>query len=415
MRLSEKITRNVMSWIKGFSIVMVTLTIEFILAVSLPTQWYLETGYIVFFTFYQLLLVPSALFLYLKKFETFSITCILLLFVNLFIPSNLLSTDFKTLPKNYTKRLIIRGDVMPNFEGINTISTDKKGFRSLNTIDYSNATTFRIFAIGGSTTEEIFVDDKETWTSLLEIGLNNSQDETIEVVNTGVSGLRATHHLATMLETEQYHPDAYIFLMGVNDWNKHILDNYRSAISIPSMNLVEALVWKGLRVAKEFSNALILGEVSEVSEEYGDYYSRQNNSLEKDDVRVFKPTFIDPHYESVINNIATRCNEKAYLCFFLSQPSAYSMQLTADLKKRLWMTPPNTDYTLDLASMISIANLYNNELRKIAAHNAIHFCNIADEIPPSIDYFYDDVHFNEKGSVKFANELVACLRPILSK
>ena len=35
--------------------------------------------------------------------------------------------------------------------------------------------------------------------------------------------------------------------MGVNDWNKHILDNYRSAISIPSMNLVEALIWKGLR------------------------------------------------------------------------------------------------------------------------------------------------------------------------
>ena len=101
---------------------------------------------------------------------------------------------------------------MPNFEGINTISTDEKGFRSLSEIDYSNDTTFRIFAIGGSTTEEIFVDDKETWTSLLEIGLTSSQNKTIEVVNTGVSGLRAQHHLAMMLETEKYHPDAYIFL-----------------------------------------------------------------------------------------------------------------------------------------------------------------------------------------------------------
>jgi lysophospholipase L1-like esterase len=401
-----------MSWIKVFFISIVTLIIEVFFVILLPDQWYQEDNYIVFFAFYQLALIPSALFLYLKKLETFSITCILLLFVNLFMPSNLTSNDFKTLPKNYTKKLIVRGDVMPNFEGINTISTDEKGFRSLSEIDYSNDTTFRIFAIGGSTTEEIFVDDKETWTSLLEIGLTSSQNKTIEVVNTGVSGLRAQHHLAMMLETEKYHPDAYIFLMGVNDWNKHIRDNYPNPSSkfFPLIRLTDTLIWKGLGAAKDLVKGPIL---SEVSEEYGQYYSRQNNSLEKDDSRSFIPNVIDPHYESAVNRIAARCNESLYLCLFLSQPSAYSTQLTADLKKRLWMTPPNTEYTLDLTSLIGIANLYNNELRKISANNAIHFCDIANEIPPTTEYFYDDVHFNEKGSAKVANVLLECLIPIL--
>ena len=406
-----------MSWIKFFIILIITLIIEIIFINSLPTQWYTKANFIVIFGFYQLLLIPSAVFLAIKKFATYSITCILLLFVNLFSSNILISNDFKTLPKKFTKRLIVRGNVMPNFEGINTITTDEKGFRSLNKIDYNDDSNFRIFAIGGSTTEQIFVDDKETWTSLLEIGLINSTSRTLEVINTGVSGLRAKHHFATMIETEKYHPDAYIFLLGVNDWNKHITDNYLAKNFIPSINLTDTLIWKGLSFVKTFFFSKIneVSEVSEVIEEYGDYYSKQNNSLEKGDIRSFVPKIIDPQYETVVNKIATKCNENEYLCFFLNQPSAYSARLTPDLKKRLWMTPPNVEYTLDIDSLIAIANLYNNELKRIATDNAIHFCDIANQIHPTTEYFYDDVHYNEKGSVKVANAVLKCLIPILTK
>ena len=398
-----------MSWIKLLFISIVTLIIEVILIDALPHQWYQELNYKVFFVFYQLLLLTSAIFLLFKKFETFSISCMLLLFINLFTSNILMSNNFKTLPENYTKRLIVRGDVMPNFEGVNTISTDEKGFRSLNKIDYKDKNTFRIFAIGGSTTEEIFVDDKETWTSLLEMGLTNSYNKSSEVINTGVSGLRAVHHLATMIDTEKYHPDAYIFLMGVNDWNKHIKDNFVDSISNSLSSLPNTLVWKGL----SFGKSIISSKVSKVSEEYGDYYSKQNNSLEKLDVRTFIAESIDPAYELMVNKIATKCNENEYICFFLNQPSAYSTQLTEDLKKRLWMTPPNEEFTLDIGSIIHIANLYNNELKRIAAYNDIYFCDVANQIKPTTDYFFDDVHYNEKGSVKVADAVLECLLPIL--
>ena len=406
-----------MSWIRLFFISIVILIIEVILIDALPYQWYQETNYKVFFVVYQLFLLPSAIFLLFKKFETFSITCILLLFINLFTSNIQIWNNFKTLPKNYTKKIIVLGDVMPNFEGVNTISTDEKGFRTLNKIDYNDENTFRIFAIGASTTQQIFVDDKETWTSLIEIGLSQSYNKSVEVINTGVSGLRAEHHLATMTETEKYHPDAYIFLLGVNDWNKHIRDKFGGLNANSLITLSNTLIWNGLSFVKRIVSNKVseISEVNEVSKEYGDYYSKQNNSLEKDDVRTFIPETIDSVYELTVKKIATKCNENEYICFFLNQPSAYSTELTEDLKKRLWMTPPNVGYTLDIGSLIHIANLYNNELKRIATDNDIYFCDVANQIKPTTDYFYDDVHYNEKGSVKVASAVLECLNPILQR
>ena len=50
----------------------------------------------------------------------------------------------------------------------------------------------------------------------------------IEVVNTGLHGLRAVHHLATMKETLGLEPDMYLFMLGANDWMKQFLDEYKS-------------------------------------------------------------------------------------------------------------------------------------------------------------------------------------------
>ena len=405
-----------MNWIRFIPVSIVTLALEITLFLSLPLNWTQQFSFVVFFFVFQLLLIPSALFFIQKKFETFSISCILLLCANFFTPIFLTISDYRTLPPNFIKSLIVRGDVMPNFEGINTISTDEMGFRSLSDIDYYNNSSFRIFAIGGSTTEEIYVDDNETWTSLLQVSLNKSENKKFEVINTGVSGLRARHHLGTMLRTENYYPDAYIFLMGVNDWNSHI-KNYMGNDESVLINLYKTLIWKGLSFAKMLVNSLLfdkLGEEYGVSEEYGIYFSQQNNSLEKKDVREFLPENIDPDYESYVRRIATQCNDNSYLCFFLSQPTAYSTQLTDDLKERLWMTPPNVEYTLDLKSLISISQLYNQKLLEIATENNIHFCDLANEITPTIEYFFDDVHFNENGSKAVAELLHGCLSTILN-
>ena len=126
----------------------------------------------------------------------------------------------------------------------------------------------------------------------------------------------------------------------------------------------------------------------------------KNNTAEGTETSFFKSLIkdFDPDYEKVLIKIAERCNNLSHECFFVTQPSAYSYDITPKLKSLLWMTPPNEDYTLDLQSLIEIASTYNSALMKIATDNEINFCDLAKEIPPSEKYFYDDVHFNENDS-----------------
>jgi len=129
--------------------------------------------------------------------------------------------NYLTLPENFSRVIDVR-DGIPGISGIQSITTDARGFRTRGVVNYDDAEPFRIFAIGASTTEEIFLDDKRTWTSQLQGNLNATRQDDIEVINTGLSGLRSGNHLATLKKILHLNPDAAIFLLGANDWNHQI-------------------------------------------------------------------------------------------------------------------------------------------------------------------------------------------------
>jgi lysophospholipase L1-like esterase len=300
---------------------------------------------------------------------------------------------------------------MPGFDGINTISTDERGFRTTGFVRCNPKNPYRIFAIEGSTTEEIFVDNHETWTARLENILKIGVEETIEVINTGVSGLRAKHHLSTLLNTEQLNPDLYIFLLGVNDWNHHIKNEY----SADQADIKLTVMYSGLIKIKNIITQNIIHQNKSPNynaiygatvKEFGEYYSSQNNSLTNADVRTLRFSEVSENYVSAMQKISQRCSGKYYQCLFVSQPSAFSTEITDELRTRLWMTPRNEEYTLDLESLIQIADLYNSWLRDFTQRNDFPFCDLAAQIEPSTKYLYDDVHFNEHGSLE-VSELIA--------
>ena len=113
------------------------------------------------------------------------------------------------------------------FSGKHFISADQKGYRTNKKIDYynKNENTLRIFTIGASTTEEGATDDNKTWSSLLGTKLSKFTDKDIEVINTGLSGLRSEYHYVTLKRMRKYKPDLVIFLIGINDWNHHIINS----------------------------------------------------------------------------------------------------------------------------------------------------------------------------------------------
>ena len=66
------------------------------------------------------------------------------------------------------------------------------------------------------------LDDSKIWTNLLSEKIKKTTNKNVEIINTGIGGLRAEHHYILLKRLEKYQPDLFIFLTGINDWNHHI-------------------------------------------------------------------------------------------------------------------------------------------------------------------------------------------------
>jgi lysophospholipase L1-like esterase len=332
--------------------------------------------------------------------------------------------DYMAHQSDLREVIDVQGDGLPGISGMQRITTDQQGYRVSAPIDYDHPAGLRIFAIGGSTTEEILLDDRHTWTDLLGRELAAHLGRPVEMINTGVSGLRTPHHLATLKYISALHPDAAIFLIGANDWNCHIVRAVALGANptveppwllatrsfLRSISLKESLVGIATRnAARRFLYAIHPNAGGQPRTETGEYYARQARSLERRRKVHFTSDHVDPLYDFYLGRIIRTCKERRIKCSFVTQPTGYSRVADEAYRARFWMTPPDVDYTLDLASLESIADLYNRHLIAVGREHDVTVCDAASQFEPSLRYFFDDVHLNEAGAWHMAEVLESCL------
>lgn len=337
----------------------------------------------------------------------------LILCLQTVVPLALPNHYFHLVP-NLQRQLEIKAGVLTGLGGRHWIRTDAHGYRHVGAVDYKSDRSLRLFAIGGSTTEDIHLDDEKTWTHLLETSLRQRLEPSLEIINTGLSGLRAENNLATLKYVRQFHPKLAIFLLGVNDWNDHIREHFRPALSW-RQRLVD---WRHrtmlhlsplgqlLRPPREL---LVSNVGKEPAYEDGGYYTRQWNSLERAVKHEWKPSTVTDRYRRDLQAISRTCREAGISCLFVTQPSAYREDTPVAFRKYFWMTPPNEDYALTFDSMVHIARLYNDTLITFAREQGHPYCDIASKLPTGEALFFDDVHFHDEGAKKVATALVDCV------
>ncbi len=325
--------------------------------------------------------------------------------------------DFVSLTPNLDTVVEVT-EGLPGISGKQYVTTDAKGFRVTRPVAYTADDSYRIFVIGGSTTEQIFLDDRKTWTHLLQENLAALGKTDVEVINTGVSGLRGPNHVATLKHVLAFHPDMIVFLMGINDWNHHIKQTFavEKESGLSAWKLRRQLLLRNSmlgRLVAGLTNRLTAEPVEPgtVVEERGEYYTNQRGSLDRAEKREFLPQTVDPEYAAILREISQLCN--GVRCVFMTQPTGYVPAADAAFKAGFWMTPPNEDYALTFDSMIHIASLYNSHLERFTAENGHGFCDIASSITPGYDVFYDECHFNEQGAERVGTLLTACVAPLV--
>lgn len=330
-------------------------------------------------------------------------------------------SEFITLEPNLHSTIDVRTSEAPGIRpGVRHITTDAKGFRVTPPIDYDQKRGTRIFAIGGSTTEDAMMDDSATWTHLVQKGLDSLQVPA-EVINTGVAGLRARNHLATLKVVLRYQPDLVLILVGGNDWNKQIRDQFE-----PSSNFLRPPVLRNSPFGKLVNRYFVAPMTSRAAGKDGvgqhlvilqpeDLLASLNLASKRTVRHEFHPSEVSAGYRKDMEDIASTCRDAGVPCIFLTQPHAYSAEVPEDLRRWFWMTPPYTDYTLDVASMTEIANLYNEFLVAFAKRHGAPLCDVAAGVTPSLQVFYDDMHFTDAGAARVAELVLPCVVQALRK
>jgi lysophospholipase L1-like esterase len=320
--------------------------------------------------------------------------------------------DFVTLPPQMRSTLDVRIADLPGVRpGVRHITTDERGFRVNPRVDYRAKGGLRIFAIGGSTTEDLPLDDQSTWSHLLQEGIAK-QGKSVEAINTGVSGLRAANHLATLRVVARLEPDLIIFLLGANDWNKHIRDwfepgrNSWKPVSLRYSALGMILDDQVISPVRRKITGKSWADQARVVD--GGLAWRNQPSLRRPVTHTFRPAEVASDYAATLREISRLCKESRLTCLFMTQPNAYAKATPAELLSRFWMTPPETTYTLDLESMIHIASLYNEFLRSFAAREGHPLCDLAAGMEPLPEYFTDDIHFTDDGARRIAEMVLPC-------
>jgi lysophospholipase L1-like esterase len=316
-------------------------------------------------------------------------------------------------------------DVMPGVAGESRFITNSKGVRADElTSDY----TYTILAVGGSTTECLYLDHEEAWPHLLQKNLNDNQSSyKVWVGNFGKSGLNTRDHIVELRYIlKQYtNIDIIILLIGVNDllyilgkdilYNQEFLKNSNDEhkLLLRAFSNVRDEPSQILKMIKEY---IFLPRT--VQDEAGKIYITWREH--RRNAAAFRHTLPDltsalEEYRRNIHTIIDLAQRKSIRVIFMTQPVLWTPNIPEQLNALLWLggignfqkERGKEYYAVDALS--TAMAMYNETLINTCHARQVECVDLASLLPKDTTVFYDDVHFNESGAKKVAEALTRYL------
>lgn len=291
-------------------------------------------------------------------------------------------------------------DVMPGIEGETHFTTNSKGFRG---DEMPKEPYLHIVVLGGSAAECLYLDDIKAWPYMVQKYLRKN-DYKAWVGNAALSGETADKHLSKMNFLIKQFPeiDLFIILVGINDFCK----------AIHSITPRKTALYQKTRIWHLFTTCKrLLFSRSIFQDRAGSSYVkwRHNRQMAKRIITSL-PTSFENDIESYgatlreLIDVTKRSSKKIVL---ITQPTLWGPNLTNDEKKLLWSGYSNenqntaTEY-YSIETLSEGIQRYNEKLLSICKELNVPCLDLASKVPKSREFFYDDCHLNEKGSLLVA-------------
>lgn len=346
------------------------------------------------------------------------------------------------LPKSYSiwkphleKVFKPKQDVMPGISGDSRFLINSRGIRG---DEFTPTHTYRILAIGGSTTECLFLDQTETWSHLLQKTLNeNASKHNVWVGNAGLSGKSTRNHIAAMqlLPLEEMKIDAIILLIGINDFSERLArnedydpnflskpDGMRKIVdetftggshpypgdSFLKRTALFQLLRKVKGMAPQKSGQNVIQDAA--GQVYVTWRKHRRQATEIRDELPDLSSGLD-EYTRNINKMIEIAREKSIRLIFMTQPTMWKRGLPKELEALLWFggignfQEESGKVYYSWEALENGMKKYNAALLKICQEKHVECIDLAPLLEKDTTVFYDDVHFNESGARKVSKAL----------
>ncbi|HBP20223.1 MAG TPA: hypothetical protein DEA08_20840 [Planctomycetes bacterium] len=273
------------------------------------------------------------------------------------------------------------------------------------------ANAYRIFFVGASTTENVAVDDAQSFPWLVETQLNAKLGDEVAVrgVNTGIAGntiadsFSLIAHRLLALE-----PDLVVVLHAINDMRMSASarfdpSHYADRLAPPKVRFSDLLAQhcKLYRLAERAKQRL---RTRSREQKYKDRARETPLSEGVDPARGL------PYFQRYLGLIAAVCAEAGVPLALMTQPSLYKPELSQDELAALWMGYVNhgeLNFSPEALRQGMVA--YNDELRRFAGARGLLLIDLERVVPKDLEHLYDDCHYTVKGNAVIADEITRVL------
>ncbi len=261
---------------------------------------------------------------------------------------------------------------------------------------------FKIFFLGGSTTENLLVEEKNRFTYIFEKTLEKQTKKKINVYNSGRSKNNSMHSLNILINKIIKLNPTHVFLMhNINDYfsiiefkNKSLFDEFsdleRNLLTQP----VQKKKWNYLRFRSLFFNNFpnLAIRIQLIKNRFAPSMAKEKYSktkmISEEDIEYFFEEKIK--ILKIYNEISKNFN---FHLILITQPQNYENYREKDFLLK----------EIDLR--IKLHKRTNEMYRKFAKDNNLNIVELSDKFDDKNEYFYDIIHYNDKGSQEIAKEI----------
>lgn len=338
-------------------------------------------------------------------------------------------------------------DAVPGVVGPSFYDVDEHGIRG-RPMGAPAADEYRILAIGGSTTELLYIDGPKAWPAVLEELLDStSAREPVWVGNVGRSGQNSRDHVLHVKYLRDQYPglDAVIILVGVNDLSLALgqiedyslpptitdpvaeADQVRRAFQVAppprirgssSVPLIQRLALYDLALrARSMGGARINTFLAERAQ--GELLRRwRENRREHGGIIEDLPDLSAPlvEYRRNLHLIVDLARERNLRIVFVTQPYLWKDDLTPTEASLLWMGGASKLFQVQSGSpyyapgvLAAGMDQYNQALLEVCRERDAECVDLASRIARDTTMFFDDAHFTDRGSQAVGEALAAYL------